>query len=82
MGHTPWKVLSIKVPPDVSARVAKLAKARHVTVSEVVREAIAQLEAAPKGSFLEAAGDLAGIVKKGPRDLATHARHLKGFGDH
>ena len=31
-------------------------------------------------SALEQAGDLVGCFKGGPRDLASNARHMKGFG--
>lgn len=74
------KTLSIKVPAALSARVARLARARGATVSAVVRDAIEQYAPTDKPSFAEAAKAWVGSLDGGPGDLATNPRHLKGFG--
>lgn len=74
------KTLSVKVPAALSARVVQLARSRKSTVSAVVREAIERFAPDQGASFAEAAGDLVGSLDGGPGDLATHSKHLKGFG--
>lgn len=46
MRHTraPSKLVSISLPPASVARVARLARRRHTTISAVIREAIDALE--------------------------------------
>lgn len=77
------RVLSVKLPGRLSARVAKLAKARGTTVSEVVRGALEQLDldvpAPRKGSALARAGKLAGSFD-GPGDLSTNPAWMDGYG--
>ena len=51
--------------------------------SEIVRRGL-QLVAEEEGrrpSALELAGSSVGRFKKGPRDLSTNKKHLKGFGE-
>jgi Arc/MetJ-type ribon-helix-helix transcriptional regulator len=72
-------IMTIRLTRKESARVARLAKRRRVSRSEVVRQGIEALEGAEK-SALDAWRDAVGIVKTGPRDLATNRKHLKGFG--
>lgn len=72
--------MSIKVPASMSARIARLARARKSTVSAVVREAIEHYAPGEGASFGEAARAWIGSVSGGPGDLATNPRHLKGFG--
>jgi hypothetical protein len=74
------KTLSIKVPRSMSVRVARLAKEQNTTVSAVVREALEHYAVPKKGSFGELASALIGSLAGGPGDLATHPRHLKGYG--
>jgi hypothetical protein len=74
------KTLSIKVPEELSARVLRLAKERHTTVSEVVRDALSRYDAPMRGSFGELAKEHIGSVEGGPGDLATNPRHLEDFG--
>lgn len=77
----PLTTLSIKVPVSLSARVVKLARARNSTVSAVVREALEQYAPREGTSFAVAARAYIGSLDGGPGDLATNARHLKGFGE-
>jgi predicted transcriptional regulator len=74
------KTLSIKVPASVSARIARLARARRSTVSAVVREAIEQYSPGEGVSFGAAARAWIGSVSGGPGDLATNPKHLRGLG--
>ncbi len=73
-------VMTIRLTRQESARVARLAKKRKVSRSEVVREAIASLDEGRGESGLDRLSNLVGRWKDGPPDLATHPRHLKGFG--
>jgi metal-responsive CopG/Arc/MetJ family transcriptional regulator len=74
------KMLSLKLPPDLSARLDRAAKQRGESKSEVVRAALEQfLKGEPPMSALELAGDLVG-GGEGPGDLSTNPKHLKGFG--
>lgn len=76
-------MLSVKIPRLLSERVARVARSRNQTVSEVVRRALEQLEveARPprKGSALQRAGRLVGAVS-GPGDLSTNPKYLEGYG--
>lgn len=78
------QMLSVKIPRALSARVARIARRRRTTVSDVVRAALEALEDAElvprQGSALARAGALVGSVA-GPGDLSTNPRHLDGFGE-
>lgn len=74
------KSMTIKLPSRLSARVARLAKSRRVSQSEVVRQAIEALPADDGGTIVERYSHLLGAGRRLPRDLSTHRRHLKGFG--
>ncbi len=75
------KMLSLKLPPSLSVRLARAAKKRGQSKSEVVRAALEQfLEAERPMSALELAGDLVGCGE-GPGDLSTNPRHMEGFGE-
>jgi hypothetical protein len=78
------KVLSLKVPETLERKLAAVVRKRGRRKSAVVREALERyLEesgAAPHGSFLDLAGDLAGCVTDAPADLSSNPRRLSGFG--
>lgn len=78
------KVLSLKLPDELDARICALATQRRSNKSEVVRSALdAYLakEAAPQaGSALDLAGDLVGSLE-GPDDLSHHDEHMRGYGE-
>lgn len=74
------RTLSIKVPPEVSARIVRLARESHTTLSAVVRDALEQYRGPRGASFAEAAREYLGCVEGGPGDLATNPRHLVGLG--
>lgn len=70
-------IMTIRLSRKESARVGRLAKARKVSRSEVVRQGIEALEAR---SALEAWRSAVGVITDGPRDLSSNRKHLKGFG--
>lgn len=77
--------MTVKLPPATSARLAAEAKARRVTKSQVVREALDQhLKSNGKKhrpTFAELAGDLIGSIKGGPRDLSCNPKYMDGYGE-
>ena len=74
------KTLSVKLPDDLDVRLSETARRKGVTISSVIRDAIASyLERKDKGSFAAQASDLAGCIT-GPADLASNAEHLDGYG--
>lgn len=77
--HYP-RIVSIKLDADLDRQVNELAKAKGVTRSQVVREALAVYAARGSArSVLAVAGDLVGSAS-GARDLSSNPKHLKGFG--
>jgi predicted transcriptional regulator len=77
------KLVTLKMPAELAARVYLSAEESGSTASEVIREAVAEYLAKERpvqaGSALALAGDLAGSLT-GVSDLATNPKHLKGFG--
>lgn len=73
------KTMTIKVPPALSAKVARIAKKRGSTRSEVVREALLAYEGDDRPSFAEAASPFLGVAH-GPGDLSTNPRYMKDYG--
>jgi plasmid stability protein len=76
------KTMSLKVPDDLDARLAVRAKAFGKSKSELTREALASfLEGggASGASCLDLVRDLVGTAK-GPGDLASNKKHLRGYG--
>ena len=75
------KIITVKVPPELAAKVARLAEARSVPRSQVVRDAIENLgEEWPPDSVGKVAGHLFGSVKEGPSDASTNPKYLKKLG--
>lgn len=77
------KVLSLKLPDALDAKLTATAKRRAASKSAIVRDAIEQMlsngRRPQSGSALDLARDLAGCVS-GPRDLSVNKRHLAGYG--
>ncbi|MGO9465113.1 MAG: ribbon-helix-helix protein, CopG family [Isosphaeraceae bacterium] len=74
-------MLSLKLPPGLSARLNRAAKLRGESKSEVVRAALEQfLKADRPTSALHLAGDIVGCGE-GPGDLSTNPQHMEGFGE-
>lgn len=73
-------IITVRLSRRESARVATLAKRRKVTRSELIRQAISQMDKAEKRTALDDLSELVGVIRDGPRDLATNPKHMKGFG--
>ena len=76
--------ITCKISEKLDAELEAVAERRGVSKSKVVRESIeAYLPDQKKRAGISAFDvmrDACGIIKGGPRDLATHRRHMKGFG--
>jgi hypothetical protein len=74
--------ITCKIPDKISAHLEATAQQRCVPKSQIVREALAASfrKSKPKMSAFDLMKDVCGIVRGGPKDYASHSRHLKGFG--
>jgi hypothetical protein len=76
--------ISLKLPERLLERLEAESRARGTTKSSLVRECLEKsLDADASGSkatCYDLARDLAGSLKGLPRDLATHPKHMEGFG--
>ena len=76
-------MVSLKLTEALEERLSAVVQERGGSKSAVVREALEAYlkneKEIRRGSCLEIAKDLIGIVK-GPPDLSFHKRHMKGFG--
>jgi Ribbon-helix-helix protein, copG family len=76
--------ISVKLPDDLLAQLAREAKARRVTKSRLVRESLEkglhQQPSAGAVSCYDLARDLAGTLKGLPKDLADNPKYMDGFG--
>ena len=79
------RTISLKLPGDLLAELAREAKAKRLTKSALVRQSVEAALRRPSrstaGSCYELARDLAGSVKGLPRDIATNPKHMEGFGE-
>ena len=75
--------ITCKIPDEVRARLEAAARQRRVPKSQIVREAIvASLKRKkPSVSAFDLIKHACGIITGGPKDYASHRRHLKGFGE-
>jgi hypothetical protein len=76
--------ITCKIPESLDAELEAVAERRGVSKSVVVRESIEaslpdQKQLAGLSAF-DVMKEACGIIKRGPRDLATHPKHMKGFG--
>ena len=76
--------ITCKIPERLDAELEAVAERRGVSKSKVVRESIeATLPEQKKQAGISAFDvmrEACGIIKGGPRDIATHPRHMQGFG--
>jgi predicted transcriptional regulator len=80
MGKT-MESWTIKVPRRLSARVAQMAKKRHVSRSTLVREALEALTEGGSGqTFVERVREHIGSADDLPADILTNPKHMKGYG--
>jgi hypothetical protein len=81
------KVISLKMPEDLASRLSRVADARRISRSRLIRELIVGGlgDDSGNGNGSPSAYDLMrtglGVVESGHPDLATDARHLEGFGE-
>lgn len=77
------KNISLKLPDDLHAKLARASKDRGAPKSEIVRDALeAYLVHGKNGrelSVADLAADLIGCFD-GPVDLATNPKYMRGFG--
>lgn len=75
--------LTVKLPEALAAKLEALVKKRGQKRSEVVREAIARAVDEQSGgepSLYDLVKDLKGAAGKGPKDLASNPKHMRGYG--
>ena len=74
--------ITCKITDEVSAHLEAAARQRRVPKSQIVREALAASFRKKKStvSAFDLMKDACGIIKGGPKDYASHARHLRAFG--
>ena len=78
----PMKTISLKLPDEVDARLEARAKAIGKSKSALTREALTKYLEGQGGSevsCLDLVRDLVGRAK-GPGDLASNKKHLRGYG--
>jgi hypothetical protein len=75
--------ITCKIPDKISAHLEATARQRRVPKSQIVREALAASFKRRKHtvSAFDLIKDACGIIKGGPKDYASHSRHLRGFGE-
>jgi hypothetical protein len=78
------RTISVKLPDELLAQLARQAKSRRVSKSSLVRESLVkglfEHPSTTAGSCFDLARDLAGSVKGLPRDLADNPKYMEGFG--
>lgn len=75
--------LTVKLPDALAAKLEALVRRRGQRRSEIVREAIERaVEEGPEGSEPSVYDLLHDLIQpsKGPKDLATNPKHMRGFG--
>jgi hypothetical protein len=76
--------ITCKVSEKLNAQLKTLARRRHISKSAILREA---LESKTKASARSSAPSAYDLVKhlcgslRGPKDLSTNPRHMRGFGE-
>ena len=77
------KIISLKIPEDLAARLAAAAAESGRSKSEILRDALAQYLGGSVGSdpvsFASLASDVIGCAE-GPVDLSTNPDHMEGYG--
>jgi Arc/MetJ-type ribon-helix-helix transcriptional regulator len=76
--------ITCKIPENLDAEMEAAVEKQGISKSEFVRQAIErslqQQKTSVKLSAYDLMKDACGIVKRGPRDLATNSKHLEKFG--
>jgi hypothetical protein len=82
--HSFVRTISLKLPDHLLAQLESEAKAKRVTKSSLVRDSLErtlnkQKSSAPVSCY-DLASDLAGSIRKLPKDLAHNPKYMDGFG--
>ena len=77
--------LTVKIPEALERKIARVARRKRISKSELVRQAIEQYAArsAEPGGFqsaLDLAGSLVGSLRGAPADLASNPAHMEAYG--
>jgi hypothetical protein len=76
--------ITLKVPAQLKHELQAAARRQGVSCSHLLRQAAEQWvngsRRRGKASLYERSKDLCGVVKRGPSDLASNPKHLRGFG--
>jgi predicted transcriptional regulator len=75
--------MTLKIPPEMDARLAAEARRRRVSKSQVAREIIAdglKRKPAQRVSLHDRLKHVCGMAR-GPGDLATNPKYLEGLGE-
>jgi Arc/MetJ-type ribon-helix-helix transcriptional regulator len=75
--------LTVKLPEALATKLEALVRRRGRSRSDIVREAIARAvdegPDAKEGSVLDLLQDMKG-AGKGPKDLSSNPKHMRGYG--
>jgi metal-responsive CopG/Arc/MetJ family transcriptional regulator len=75
------KTITVKLPEALAAWLTRRAGELGRPQSEVVRDALQRArDGAAPASCHDLMNDVCGTVT-GPRDLSTHPKHMRGFGE-
>lgn len=75
------KSLTVRLPLNVTNYLARAQKKQNRNASEIVRDALERLmQADNSGSLWDRIADLV-VETKGPSDLSTNKKHMRGFGE-
>ena len=76
--------ITIRIPENLGKRLRHRSRMQGQPESELVREALeSYLGRSTDGRTayeLAETGALIGLVRRAPKDLSTHPRHMEGFG--
>jgi Arc/MetJ-type ribon-helix-helix transcriptional regulator len=80
--NSSMKAISIKLPEPMLHRVMQHAMQKSINQSDVIRAALTAYLASDQAAEESAASQAArwAGLGKGPADLSTNPKHLKGFG--
>ena len=76
------KTLTVKIDESLHRWLDREAKRLGRTKSEIARQALLEQRNGEKRlSLHDRMKDVCGIIKGGPRDLATNPKYMEGFGE-
>jgi hypothetical protein len=73
-------IKTVKLPTELAAALARKAKARGLTESELIREGIEQVTGNVDGLDMQAVIGADVGAGAGPSDLSTNRKRLSGYG--